>query len=135
MKLGIEEDKESTAIAEIGRRTQASPTHAHGKEVFLSEAKISFKSRDTINPLTSLTTPKREKRGRRKANIQGLSRCSQFLRSEIIMSGSRDIWKMGSPLHQIDQGISEISFSVLSHSLTKSGEACLAMQMVGHHVH
>ena len=75
--MGIEEDKESTAIAEvsktdmlqeeIGRRTQASPTHAHGKEVFLSEAKISFKSRDTINPLTSLTSPKREKRGRRKA--------------------------------------------------------------------
>ena len=67
MKLGIEEDKESTAIAEIGRRTQASPTHAHGKEVFLSEAKISFKSRDKINPLTSLTSPKREKRGRRQA--------------------------------------------------------------------
>ena len=50
MKLGIEEDKESTAIAEIGSRTQASPTHAHGKEAILSEAKISFKSRYDQSP-------------------------------------------------------------------------------------
>ena len=77
-------------------RTQASPTHAQGKEVFLSEAKISFKSRDTINPLTSLTSPKREKRGRRKTIPL---KEKHPLQGKVMQEQSRQIIRQGSNLN------------------------------------